>query len=332
LVDVAALAGVTTMTVSRFLREPDRVSPLTSTKIREALSTTGYTPNKQAGGLASGKSPVIAAVIPNMGNSLFAETVQALCEVFQRAGYELLLSATNYSLEREEELVRAMLGWMPSALIVAGRRHSSGTLQMMRNANGWGVPVVEIWDKSSPDSEFIQVGFNHHEAGALMAQHLITRGYADLVYVDSGVGDDLRAHERGQGFVQHALAAGRTVRTVVAPQTEPMAAGRNVMQTLASTRLPRAVAFANDHLAIGAYLHAQNAGIAVPDRVALLGFGDLPLSAQLGAGISSVITQRFQIGYAAAQRILRELGRTDAAADDALALTLQPEIVQRATT
>jgi LacI family gluconate utilization system Gnt-I transcriptional repressor len=331
-VDVAALAGVTTMTVSRFLREPDRVAAHTSDKIRQALNMTGYTPNKQAGGLASGRSPVIAAVIPNLGNSLFAETVQALCEVFQQAGYELLLSSTHYSLEREEELVRAMLGWMPSALIIAGRRHTEGTLQMMRNARDWGVPVVEIWDKTTPQSEFIQVGFNHHEVGALMAQHLIARGYTDLAYVDSGVDEDFRAHERGLGFVEHAHAARCLVRTAVAPHGEPMAAGRAVLQSMAQNTLPRAVAFANDHLAIGAYLHAQSIGLAVPKTLAMLGFGDLPLMAQLGAGISSVMTQRFEIGYAAGQRILRELGKTPVPSANAPVGGLLPSIVQRATT
>ena len=320
------------MTISRFLREPDRVSPATSAKIKQALASTGYMPNKQAGGLASGKSPVIAAVIPNVGNTLFAETVQALCEAFQQSGYELLLSATNYSLEREEEQVRAMLGWMPSALIITGRRHTETTLQMMRNARDQGVPVVEIWDKTTQSSEFIQVGFNHQEAGALMAAHLIACGYTDLAYVDSGVPEDFRAHERGLGFTKFAKKSGCKVSTVVAPRGEPMAAGKAVLRTLLAGRLPRALAFANDHLAIGAYLHAQTTGLDIPRSVAILGFGDLPLAAELGAGISSVATQRFQIGLATAQRVLLELGKLAPQSCATPTPQLQPSIVQRATT
>lgn len=331
MVDVAAIAGVTTMTISRYLREPERVSPITSAKIKEALDSTGYTPNKQAGGLASGKSPVIAAVIPNVGNTLFAETVQALCEVFQSSGYELLLSATNYDLDREEEQVRAMLGWMPAALIITGRRHNEATLQMMRNARDRGMPVVEMWDKTARTSEFIQVGFNHQEAGALMAQHLISRGYTDLAYVDSGVPDDFRAHERGLSFVHHAKTAGCQVITVVAPVGEPMAAGRATLRAMSTTGLPRALAFANDHLAVGAYLHAQSIGLAVPETVAMLGFGDIALATELGAGISSVATQRHQIGYATATRILQELGSVQTNTTN-LPAELRPEVIHRAST
>lgn len=313
LADVAAVAGVATMTVSRYLREPLRVAADTSAKIQKALESTGYTPNKQAGGLASGKSPVIAVVIPNVGNTLFAETVQALCEVFQSAGFELLISATGYNLQREEELVRAMLGWMPSALIITGRNHTNATLQMMRNARDRGTPVVEMWDKAPRDStvtEFIQVGFSHQEAGVLMAQHLIDCGYTDLAYVDSGIPEDFRAHERGLGFMRHAEQAGCQVVTHIAPQTEPTAAGRAALKQLSTTRLPRALAFANDHLAIGAYLETQDSGLAVPESVAILGFGDLPLAKELGSGISSVITHRHQIGHVTASRILQELGRS----------------------
>ena len=333
LVDVASLAGVTTMTVSRFLREPTRVSELASARIREALVATGYTPNKQAGSLASGKSLVIAAVIPKIGNSAFAETVQALCDSFQGTGYELLLAATNYSLEREEEQVRTMLGWLPSALIIVGRKHSGGTVAMMRAARDKGTPVLEIWDKSPRHAEFIQVGFDHHAVGAMMAQHLVDQGYQDLAYVDSGEPADFRAHERGKGFVAHAKHKGCKVSRVAAPAIEPMAAGRLSLQLMGTLPLPRAIAFANDHLAIGAYLQAQSQQLNVPGQLALLGFGNFPLSAQLGGGISSVEPQRYRIGQAAAAQVLAALGKPAPAGQDELtAQALQPQVVHRAST
>jgi LacI family gluconate utilization system Gnt-I transcriptional repressor len=330
---VAALVGVTTMTISRYLREPGRVSTATSAKIQAALEQTGYTPNKQAGGLASGKSPVVAVVIPNVGNTLFADTVQALCEVFQPAGYELLISATNYSLEREEEQVRAMLGWLPAALIITGRRHTAATLQMMRQARDQGTPVIEVWDKTPGHAEFTQVGFNHEAVGALMAQHLIDCGYDTLAYVDSGVQEDFRAHERGLGFVRQASLRGCSVATVVAPRGEPVAAGRACFTDLCANALPRALAFANDHLAIGAYLQAQAQGMRVPGQVALMGFGDLPLAAQLGAGLSSVALQRYQIGQAAAYSVLRALGKAAASgARQPPPDAVHPTVVRRAST
>lgn len=342
LADVAHLAGVTTMTVSRYLREPHRVAPATAEKIQSALVATAYTPNKQAGMLASGKSPVIAAIIPSVGNTIFAETVQGLCDVFQGAGFELLLAATNYNMAREEELVRAVLGWTPAALVMVGRRHTPGTLQMMRAAAQGNTPVFEIWDKDAKPSEFVQIGFNHEAVGALMAGHLMDCGYRRLAYVDSGVREDFRAHERGLGFVKEAQKRGCTVTTRVAPQCEPMLAGRAALRELVEHGLPEAAAFANDHLAAGAFLEAQALKIEMPGTLGILGFGDFPLTTQLGGGISTVITHRYAIGRATALRVLHALSvkvnlpedqdASGSLLDQAQALALEPIVVRRSTT
>ena len=111
-----------------------------------------------------------------------------------------------------------------------------------------------------------------------MAQHLLDCGHRDLVYVDSGVKEDFRAHER----------ASATVRTIKADRGEPMAAGRKALQSLVPHQLPQGIVFANDHLAAGALLQAQEAGIRVPEELALLGFGDFPIAGQLGGGISTL--------------------------------------------
>src|SRR4030095_4676793 len=76
--DVARVAGVTSITVSRYLRDPSIVSEVTAEKVRMALRETGYVPNKQAGQLASGRSNMVAALVPNLANSVFAENVQSL--------------------------------------------------------------------------------------------------------------------------------------------------------------------------------------------------------------------------------------------------------------
>ena len=151
-----------------------------------------------------------------------------------------------------------------------------------------------------------------------------------LVYVDSGVEEDFRAHERGEGFAQTAERAGATVRIIKADRGEPMAAGRQALQRLQSTTLPQGIAFANDHLAAGAWLQAHDIGIRVPQEVALLGFGDFPIAAQLGGGISTLAAPRYAIGHNAGLKILSDLGSN--AAPDVVASSLQPTLVVRNTT
>ncbi len=308
--DVAQAAGVTKITVSRYLREPHKVASATAQRIAQALAEHAYLPNKQAGMLASGRSRMVAAIVPSLANSVFAETVQGLAEGLQSAGYELLLAATGYSQAREEEQVRAVLAWSPDALAVTGRHHTPAARALLRAAVQAGTPIVEMWDWQPRAAEFTQVGFNHAEVGRAMAQHLADAGHQRLAYVDTGVADDYRAHERGQAFMVAARTRGATALAVTAPPGDAFDAGRAALGGLLDARgRPKvdAIAFANDHLACGAWLEAQARGVKVPGQVALMGFGDFPLSRQLGQGVTSVRPPRYEIGHETAATLLAQL-------------------------
>jgi LacI family gluconate utilization system Gnt-I transcriptional repressor len=313
--DVAEAAGVTSITVSRFLRRPEVVAPDTAARIRGALEATGYVPNKQAGWLASGVSNMVAALLPNLANSIFAETAQGLADGLQAAGHELLIAATGYSLEREEEQLRAVLGWHPAAIVVTGRRHSRGATRLLADALAAGTPVIEIWDLHRPSRgapRFTRIGFDHDDVGRAMAAHLLDAGHRRLAYVDSAVAEDYRAHERGVAFAAAARAAGATVEVLAAPAGDAFAAGRRVLGELLRVDrrqrpLVTAAAFANDHLACGALLEASKRGVAVPARIALLGFGDFPLARQLTPALSSVRLPRHEIGAETARALLEAL-------------------------
>lgn len=305
LADVARHAGVTTMTVSRYLRTPLQVAPVTGKRVAAALEQTGYVANKQAGILASGTSTMVAAIIPNIAHSIFSETIQGLSDTLELHGFELMLASSGYSLEREQKQIRAMMGWAPFALVLTGRHHTPHSLHMLQAAHAAGTPVVEMWDHSSSLPEFAHIGFDHAAAGALMAEHFVSRGYQDLMYVDSGVVQDFRAHERAKGFAQTARNLGVKTRSLQAVPGNPVAAGRQLLKVLVRTQpLPRAIAFANDQLAVGALLQAIDQNIAVPERLALLGFGDFPMAAQIGGGLSTVATPCYEIGQSVGHWVL----------------------------
>ena len=324
--DVAAAAGVTSITVSRYLRQPGVVAPETARLIRDALSRTGYVPNKQAGVLASGRGSIVAALVPNLAHSIFAETLQGLSAALEASGLELLVAASGYSAEREESQIRALLGWAPRALVITGRHHTPGALKLLREAQAGGCTVVEMWDHHPRGGDdFAQVGFNHRATGRAMAAHLLARGHRHLAYVDSAVAGDYRARERGDGFAAEVLAAGAALWRLSAPVGEPIAAGREVLATLRAGPgdvgadpdpdpvRPTACAFANDHLGCGALLAAQAAGVAVPGELALMGFGDFELAAHLAPGLTTMAPPRRQIGERTAALLLAHLEHADRA-------------------
>ena len=332
--DVAAVAQVTKITVSRFLRQPSRVAPATAERIRSALAATGYLPNKQAGLLASGRSNIVAALVPNLSHSIFGETLQALSEGLQAAGLELLLASTGYSPEREEEQLRALLGWAPSALVVTGRHHSAGALRLLAAAHAGGTPVLEVWDHH-PDEpmQFAQIGFDHGAVGRAMATHLIDAGHRHLAYLDSGVDTDFRAHERGAGFAAEVQRRGHRFQLLRAITGDPFDAGRDALVRLRASPTPTgqpasALACANDHLASGVLMEAQARGLAVPADLAVLGFGDFPVGRQLQPALSTVRPPSQDIGRAAAQALVSSLAT--GATPTSLALPWQ--LIGRAST
>ncbi len=352
LAQVAEAAGVTKITVSRFLREPGRVAPDTAARIAAALASSGYVPNKQAGMLASGRSGMVAAIVPSLANSVFAETVQGLSDGLQPGGFELMLASSGYSLQREQAQIHAVLGWSPDALVVIGHHHTPEAMAMLRAASRAGTPIVELWDLQpelpAGGGEFIQIGFDHAEVGRAMARHLLDGGCRRLAYVDTGVTDDLRAHVRGKAFAAEVRAASRRrgaaaagiaigiapVRSIIAPPGDAFDAGRAALHRLLGAGgqpLVDGVAFANDHLACGALLEAARLGIAVPSRLAMLGFGDFPLSRQLGEGLSTVHPPRYEIGAEAARTVfeLLALAPADRASPQARQQAVPWRLVQR---
>lgn len=321
------------MTVSRFLHSPELVAAETADKIRAALARTGYTPNKHAGMLAGRRSSIVAVIVPTMASSTFAGTVQAISDGLQAHDLEMLLAATNYDMAREEQQIRAVLAWSPSALVVTGRTRTRAATAMLRHAQASGTPVVSIWDFDSKETEFLQIGFNHTQVGQMMAHHLVSRGYGDLVYVDNGVAQDLRAHERCQSFMSFARESDARVRVVTMKSQEPMAAGREALrQLLDGDALPRAMAFASDFPAAGAWLLAQEARIAVPSQLAMLGFGDYPIAAQLGAGLSTVSVDRQSLGTICAKYVLAMLHFDGSTTVPTQGQEIQPRILERGST
>lgn len=312
--DVAGLAAVTRITVSRYLNAPGQVAPETAARICAAIAAIGYVPNLQAGQLASGRSKVVAALIPSINNSIFAETIQALSEGLNNTGYELLLTCTAYDMTREEAQLRALIGWAPAALVMTGRQHSQTTLRLMLAAQLAGTPVIEIWDDRHADEAepaFARIGFSHAEVGRAMARHLLQQGHRHLAYVHSPIPADFRAQERGDAFAAEAAAAGATLSLFRAGTGDPFDAGRESLIHLLSSQSAvttvTAVAFSNDNLACGALLEAKRRGIDVPGALSLLGFGDFPIGRQLSPSLSTISPPRGEIGRAAAQALLAAL-------------------------
>ncbi|MBC7939723.1 MAG: LacI family DNA-binding transcriptional regulator, partial [Chitinophagaceae bacterium] len=187
--DVARLAGVAPITASRALNRPDRVSAEVLQKVGDAVARTGYVPNLLAGGLASTRSRLVAAVVPTIAGPVFLGFVQALTEALAERGYQLMLGQSGYTASREDALLEAIVGRRPDGVVLTGIMHSA---QGRRRLLASGIPVVETWDLTPTPIDML-VGFSHVDVGRSVAQYLHAKGRRRLAVV---AGDDERARRR----------------------------------------------------------------------------------------------------------------------------------------
>ncbi|MBT2320968.1 LacI family DNA-binding transcriptional regulator [Variovorax paradoxus] len=297
--DVAKLAGVSAITVSRALNTPERVSPKTREKVRLAVERTGYVPNLLAGGLASNRSRLVAALVPTIAGPVFLETVQALTEALAESGYQLMLGQSGYHNWREDALIDAIVGRRPDGIVLTGiMRSAEGRRRLLAS----GIPVVETWDLTPTPVDML-VGFSHEKVGAAIADFLHGKGYRRPAVV---TGDDQRANLRRAGFEQAwRTLGGAPVEVCSVPAPTTLGSGRSALaQLLAAEPKIDVVVCSSDALAHGVITEAQARGLAVPKDIAAMGFGDLGFARHVHPAISTVRIDGNAIGRQAARFIV----------------------------
>jgi LacI family gluconate utilization system Gnt-I transcriptional repressor len=298
------VAGVAAITASRALNTPDQVSPEALARVRAAVTRTGYVPNLLAGGLASSRSRLVAALVPTIAGPVFLETVQALTEALAASGYQLMLGQSGYAESREDALLDAIIGRRPDGIVLTGIMHSP---EGRRRLVASGIPVVETWDLTPTPIDML-VGFSHGQAGAAVADFFHARGRRKFVVIS---GDDQRARLRQTGFAERAKRLGirgwrgerLPTRFVPAPTT--LGSGRsNIASLLAEYPDLDAVFCSSDALALGVITEAHARRIAVPKQLAVIGFGDLGFARELHPALTTVRIDGTGIGRLAASLIV----------------------------
>lgn len=299
--DVAKLAGVAPITASRVLNTPEQVSVDVRQKVLDAVQKTGYVPNRMAGGLASSRSRLIAAVVPSTVMSVFMETIESLNGTLFDAGYQLMLGQSSYSASREESLLEAIIGRRPDGIFLTGILHSNkGRTRLLAS----GIPVVETWDLTPAPIDML-VGFSHADIGRDVAKFLLGKGRRRLAMIRA---DDERADRRAKAFAAEVAQSGLTdvpVRVIDVGASRSIRSGRDALgRLLEIDPLVDAVFCSSDLLASGVVTEARVRGIDIPGRLSIIGFGDAPFVADMEPALSTVHINGADIGRMAAQFLI----------------------------
>ncbi|CAN5616773.1 LacI family DNA-binding transcriptional regulator [soil metagenome] len=294
------MAGVSAATVSRFFNAPGKLSAETAARIKGAVDELGYTPNLIAGGLASNRSRLVAALAPSIEQSIFAATVQAMTDELAGAGYSVMLGLTGTRDEHVERQLSAVLGRRPDGVILTGSITDPVMRQRLVAQN---TPIIETWDLPVDPIDMV-VGFSHDAVGRAVASRVIGKGWQKPLLISAS---GTRAAIRQAGFTEALRQQGR-------PEPEALTftgvttvgqGRRSFAQAWETGARPDVVVCSSDWTAYGVIAEAQSRGLDVPGDLAVIGFGDLDFSADVNPSLTTVRIDGHAIGRQAVSFLLQ---------------------------
>lgn len=289
--DVAQRAGVSTATVSRFYNNPSIVAPATAARIRTAIEETGYVPNLLAGSLASNRSRLVAVLVPEIAQSIFNDTIDAMTAELTLDGNIVMLGITGSDNRHMPMLIETALSRQADAMILTGMVTDAATRERLRKR---AVTVIETWGIPE-DPIDIAVGFSHQAVGRDIARFLHGRGYMRPLMA---VVESARARQRRDAFIEEWMSEGHVAPTCVdVPLPTRFGHARLVWRhATQQAQLPDVIVCGSDLLAQGVIVEAQSAGVRVPDQVAVTGLGNMAIAGDMRPSITTVDVDGARIG------------------------------------
>jgi DNA-binding LacI/PurR family transcriptional regulator len=303
--DVAERAGVSPKTVSNVVNGVDaRVSKETAERVRRAIAELGYQPNLNARRLRTGRSRMLALVVPDLRNPYFSQVAAASIRVARSFGYNLFIEETGDDPEAELSASRGFGDPMIEGVILAPLHLDQARLQAELQT-----PVVLLGERD-PEVSLARVGFDNREAGRAITSHLIERGYRRIgVIGHSGTDLNPTATRRFEGYVQAHRDAGLKVIRTLAPTYPPTAYDREggKQQAIALLRRrspPDALFCLADVLAFGAIAAADEMGLRIPDDIGITGFDGLDEAINRKPTLTTVVPDIESMAVAAVRALV----------------------------
>ncbi len=300
--DIATLAGVTKMTVSRYLRTPEKVKPETAERIASVIEEVGYQPDADNPAISSNIVPRIGVLIPSFNNQIFADVLSGIESVTTAHGYQTLVVNYDYDSQREEEQIATVLALNVKALLLTESVH---TLRAEKYLKAAKIPVAEVMGLSD-NAGRINVGFDNYRAGFDMTAMLLASGKKQIIYFGSM--SDIRDEQRYAGYCKAMEEAGFTVGRIAPNKVSSVSIGTGMM-TLARQMYKEmdAILCTNDDLAVGVLQECLASGISVPQEMAIAGFHGLEIGQIVSPRLASVLTPRFEMGKVATEILIKKI-------------------------
>jgi LacI family transcriptional regulator len=306
--DVARLAGVSAMTVSRAVNGQPGVSVETRQRIEAAIAELNYAPSKVANSLISSRTEILGMIVPDVSNPFFGPVVHGAETTARKAGYRLLLCNSESDLRLEKDYIADLVGHRVEGLIIAPV--GDGSRANLERLAAGSFPVV-LLDRTVEGIECDSVTLDNSDAARRLVAHLIAVGHQSIAFLTDS-NDVSTGRQRLAGY-RSALAANGIDYDddlIIHTTTDQMGGYRAAQLILARQPRPSVIFAVNNMTAVGVMQALRQAGLRVPEDIALVCFDDVPHLAVISPFLTVIDQPAETMAQAAMQLLLERIAGT----------------------
>lgn len=301
--DIANVLNISAAAVSKALHNDSRISEKTKKAVRQVAKNLNYQPNHLASALRSGKSKLVGVIVPKTNSNFFSATIHNIEEVLNEKGYNIIITQSNESYEKECKNIDALLYTQVDG-IIASMANETVNLEYYEKIKAAGIPLI-TFDRGENDLNVDYIGIDDYNSSHMIVNHLVEQGCKRIAHI-GGFKRTRIYNNRIRGYIDALKKHNLPLNDELLIESNlTVEDGRAKMeQLLTLENKPDAVYVAGDYAALGALQVINEKGINIPDEIALVGFGDEPFSAMVTPTITSVNQHSYKIGRIAAETFL----------------------------
>lgn len=304
--DIARRLNISASTVSRALQNHPRISEQTRNLVQQTARELNFRPNELASNLRKGKSKSIGVIVPRINRVFFSTVISGIEEVAYKSNYQVIIAQSHELVERENECITTFLSNRVDGIIasISNQTVDPAPFQHVFESH---TPLV-FFDRTLKDIATSNVILDDFQGAFKAVEHLIMQGCRRIVHLAGPTIIGIYA-ERKRGYVEALKKYGLEVDESLIWSVElTEKGGFDAASWLAQLNpMPDAVFAAGDFAAVGIMKSLKDAGIAVPDQVAVAGFGNEPFTTLVDPSLTSVNQHPFEMGRLAASMLLEQL-------------------------
>lgn len=325
--DIANVLNISPAAVSKALHDDSRISAKTKEAVKRVAKELNYQPNHLASALRKGKSNLVGVIVPRTNSHFFSSVVQNIEEVLNKEGYNIIITQSNESFDKECRNIDTLLFTQVDG-IIASMANETVDLSYYEKIKSKGIPLI-LFDRGENDLNVDYIGINDYNSSHMIIQHLISKGCKRIAHI-GGYRRTRIFNNRIRGYIDAIKKNNLPHDDELLIESDlTLEDGRQQMlNLLALKKRPDAVYVASDYAALGALQVLNENNIDVPNDIRLIGFGNEPFTSLVTPAITSINQHSENIGKLAAKTFLERV-KMDTVKQSLNKIILDAELIER---